>query len=72
MHQRAGGRPADGIEDVQGVWQNARLLLQGADLEAQRHSVTHMQRPQQHFSQLITWWPLRDCDTPRELASVQG
>ena len=72
MHQRAGGRPADGVEDVQGVWQNACLLLQGADLEAQRHSVTHAQRAQRHFSQLITWRPLRDRDAPRELSLSAG
>lgn len=72
VHQRAGGRPADGVEDVQGVWQNARLLLQGADLEAQRHSITHAQCAQRHFSQLITQRPLCDCDTPRELGLSAG
>lgn len=43
LNHCARGRPADGIEDVQGVWQDARLLLQGANLEAQKDKVIKVQ-----------------------------
>lgn len=43
LNHRACGRPADGIEDVQRVWQDARLLLQGANLEAQKDKVIKVQ-----------------------------
>lgn len=63
VDHRAGWRPADGVEDVQGIRQDARLLLQGADLEAQKHNVTQGQGPKRHVSQLIIRWPLPLCET---------
>lgn len=40
VNQRACWGPTDGVEDVKGIRQNAGLLLQGANLEAQKHKVT--------------------------------